>query len=235
MKITEKGILIHRFDYSETSLIVQLLTEIEGLKSFLFQGAKRKKGMVFSPLSLVEFTYYKRKDSDLGKLTELNLLETNHEIVFSPLKSSIAFFIAELIQKTCKPGHVDKAFFEFIWFEIIWIAHSEELGNYIFWFLGQFANFSGIQPIVESENPTIFDLKNGKLTSLRPTHLEYIEGSDIHWFENCILYPKEAFLALQIPQIEKRFCIEKWIKYFDFHFHGLRELKSLEIIRSIHD
>ncbi len=235
MKTVEKGILIHRFDYSETSLIVVLLTQNEGLKSFLFQGAKRKKRIVFSPLALVEFTHYKRKESELGKLTDLQLLETNHEIIFSPIKSSIAFFIAELVQKTSKPGVADLHLFEFLWKEITWLAHTQELGNYIFWFLGQFAYFNGIVPSVETKNPTVLDIKNGGLQNLRPTHLDYFEGSDIHWFENCLLDSKEQFLALQIPQIEKRMCIEKWLKYFDFHLHGMRELKSLEIIRSIHE
>ena len=63
MKQTARGILIHRQAQSETSLMVTLLTEKEGLVTYLFQGAKKKRGLVLFPLAPVEFSFYRRTDS----------------------------------------------------------------------------------------------------------------------------------------------------------------------------
>ena len=63
-KGTLEGIVLSKVDYSETSIILKLLTEKEGVKSFIFQGAKRKnkKGNIISPLAILSVEYYQRND-----------------------------------------------------------------------------------------------------------------------------------------------------------------------------
>ena len=73
MKFQDRGIVLSRSAYSETSLIVTLFTESFGVQTFLFQGAKKKKGLVLFPLATVDITYYRRSDSQMGKLTEIVL------------------------------------------------------------------------------------------------------------------------------------------------------------------
>jgi DNA repair protein RecO (recombination protein O) len=70
MKKTDSGILLKRIPYSETSLVLTIFTLLEGKKSFLFQGAKKKKGNVLLPLSPIELTYFQRDDSQLAKIYE---------------------------------------------------------------------------------------------------------------------------------------------------------------------
>ena len=64
MKQAEKGIVLSRTSYSESSLILKIITEHSGLQSFIFQGAKKKR-VPFFPLQLIEFEAYKRADSQI--------------------------------------------------------------------------------------------------------------------------------------------------------------------------
>ena len=113
--ITE-GIILQKTDYSETSLILKVLTEDYGLKSFIFQGAKRKnkKGQLVSPLSVLSITYFQRKDSDLAKISQVELGLIYKNIPFNPIKSSVIFFITELLQKTIKEEESNPSLYLFI-------------------------------------------------------------------------------------------------------------------------
>lgn len=233
MKQTARGILIHRQAQSETSLMVTLLTEKEGLVTYLFQGAKKKRGLVLFPLAPVEFSFYRRTDSALGKITELNLTESVLELPVDPIKSSIAFFIVELIQRTLKPGHAEPEIVRFLTEEAVWINHSTELTNYPAWFLANYTKFLGIVPSVDDLQPTVLDLVGGRLSTIRPNHARYLEGNWMHWMESMLNQEKIHFLAQSISKEERNCCIDAWINYYQHHLNGMSTLKSLEVIRTV--
>lgn len=233
MKHIEQGILIHRAPYSETSLLVTLLCEHQGLATFLFQGGKKKHGNVLFPMAHVEFSYYKRTDSSLGKISQLHLATVNHSTPFHPVKSGIMFFMAELIKQVARSGHSENQLYHTLLQEIQWLDASSELTNYPLWFLAIFSRESGIIPAVEHSAPTVFDLTGGKLTTVRPNHVQYLEGDWIHWFENMLQGDKIDFLALSIPRQERLKCFDAWMTYYQIHLHGIRTLNSVDIIREV--
>lgn len=233
MKQTERGIILARSPYSETSLIVTILTELHGIQTFLFQGAKKKKGTVLFPMALVEFSYYRRNDSAMGKMTDVALAEKITELPTNPLKASICFFVVELIQKTQRQGIQESALFHFLWEEAVWLNLSNELANYPCWLLAKYAQFCGIVPSVEGNQPTVFDFLGGKLTTIRPTHVIYCEHPWLHWFQNMLEDSKIVFLSLTIPRDERSWCLDTWLDYYRQHLNGMHEMKSLEIIRTV--
>lgn len=233
MKFQDRGIVLSRSAYSETSLIVTLFTETYGVQTFLFQGAKKKKGLVLFPLATVDITFYRRSDSQLGKITEIVLAESLNELPFDPVKSSMCFFIVELLQKTQQQGNKETALFYFVWKEAVWLNHTSELTNYPLWFLGAYTRFCGITPAVEQVKPSVFDIKEGKLTTIRPNHLSYIEDQTIHWFEPLLQDEKIIFLSLSIPKNDRSVLLTHWLTYYAAHLNGMRSLKSIEIIRTI--
>ena len=233
MKITDKAIVLSRLSYSESSLIVNLFTLESGLQTFLFQGAKKRKGLILFPLELVEIVYYKRNDSSLMKLTEMQALEPLHHLLDDPLKSSIAFFISELMMNCLRDNHQDKRLFQFLSEEIHWLNLSEELSNYLVWFLAQISKLEGFQPEVQHENPRYFELQEGKFTNELPFLPSYLEESWLHWLTDSLRLEKTAFLAVSIPKEERVKLIDAWLEYYQFHVSGMRKMKSLEVIRTV--
>lgn len=233
MKLTDKAVVLSRLPYSESSLIVNLFTLESGLQTFLFQGAKKKKGLILFPLELVEITYYKRSDSSLSKLTEMQSLEPLHHLLDNPLKSSIAFFISELMTICLRDNHQDKKLFQFLSAEIHWLNASEELSNYLVWFLAQVSKLEGFQPEVQSTNPKYFELQEGKFTNELPFLPSYLEEHWLHWLTDSLQTDKLDFLALSIPKEERVKLIDAWLEYYQFHVSGMRKMKSLEIIRTV--
>ncbi len=236
MKQSIRGIVLGRTPFSETSFIVTMLTADLGLQTYLFQGARKKKGVVLFSLAPVECEIYQRSDSSMPKMTSCTLAQTAVQIPFDPVKSSIAFFIAELIQKTVQKGHPEHGLLEFLWEEIGFMEESNELTNYPLWFLAAYTKYLGITPAVEEADPRVFDLLGGKLQILRPNHPAYFEGQELHWMETFLLAEKSEALAAHIPTADRGRLLDIWLAYFGQHLQGLNQLKSLEVIRTVlHD
>lgn len=233
MKQTDLAVVLSRISYSENSIIVKVFTKESGLQSFLVQGAKKKKGVHFFPLELMEIEFFKRNENQLGKLTSIESTNSLLEIISNPLKSSIAFFVAEVLSKMLRENHPDKKLFHFLQEEITWLNHSEEMGNYLIWFLAQLTIIEGFQPEIYDMNPRYFELQDGKFCNSLPFNPAYLEESWLHWLTDSLTEEKLIFLSTPIPKEERQLALDAWIHYFEFHVTGFKNIKSLEIIRTV--
>ena len=69
-----EGLFLKSTKYAENSLIVDLLTDLHGKKTFLFKGFKSKKNsFVFQPFHVIEFNckFNPQKNINLGFSPEL--------------------------------------------------------------------------------------------------------------------------------------------------------------------
>src|SRR5690554_3854255 len=179
MKGIQSGILLKKINYSETSLILHFFTLEDGFQSYIFQGGKKKKGNILHALSIVEITAYRRNDSDLGKITEVNSLFVPQSIPYHPLKSGLAFFITDILSPVLQKSDKDKELFSFLEHEIKWIDESDELTNYPIWFLLKLADKIGIGINVMDANGLLFDLQDGIISNQTPSSHLFINDETV--------------------------------------------------------
>ena len=87
MIVRTDAVVLHAFDYGETSRIVRLLTRPHGVIGVLARGARRPTsafGSTLQPLSYVQAVYYHRPQRGLQTLKE-----TAHVVRFKRLTSEI--------------------------------------------------------------------------------------------------------------------------------------------------
>lgn len=233
MKHLEHAIVIQRKPYSETSVLLTAFCRESGLKTFLFQGAKKKNAQILFPTSLVEIQYYQRNDSAMPKISAIAFLDHTFQLPEDPIKSSIAFFIADIIRHIVKPDQADSALFSFLMNEIQWLNTSSEYTNYPIWLLKALAEEMGILPQIEDNSPDFFDYINGKLTSNIPQQPVYVTGNWLNTIVLSIQLPKNEFLAHPISKENRNQCLTTWLEYYAVHFHQFNQLKSLEVIRMV--
>ena len=130
MKIIEKGIIIDRFTYSETSLIVKIFTEAHGVKSYLYLGGRKKGNAAIQPCSIIQFSSYQKNDSQMGKMTDVSNYWPLHSIPFHPVKSGLAFFQAELLTYVLHENVRDQPLFDFLYEELLFLDGEKELSMY---------------------------------------------------------------------------------------------------------
>jgi len=227
------GIVLQKIDYSETSLIIKVLTADYGLKSFIFQGAKRKnkKGQLVAPLSILAITYFQRKESDLAKISAVELDVIFKEIPFNPIKSSVVFFMNEILQKTIKEEESNPELFEFIKHILQVLDAQSNISNLPIKFLLELLKYLGYYPIIE-ENAQFFDYLNGKLTKNEPNHPNYMSGENIDYLRQLFNTPLTD-QTLKIPSKNRHQILANVLDYYKAVLGDFKNLKSLDVLEAI--
>lgn len=160
MKLVSQAIFLHRINYGDSSLIITCFTLDKGIRKFIFKGAKKKAQNLFA-MAPLELTYALSTKSDLNALYEAQLL---FKPCFqeSPVKASIAFFMAEVLRKSLPEQQTDERLFLFLMDKLHQLDRSSSLRYLALSFLCELSTFLGITPLISGEKD-VFDLQEGIL------------------------------------------------------------------------
>lgn len=233
MKGIQHGILLRKFNYSETSLILHFYTLENGFQAYIFQGGKKKKGNLLQALSMVEITAYRRPDSELGKITEINASFVPQNIPFHPIKSSLVFFIAEVLSHVLQNNSEDEKLYRFLEREVKWLDIATELTNYPLWFLLKLTEQVGIGINITDRNGRIFDLQEGLISNHTPSSHLFVNDEVVTILKEILKFEKSELLAFPIAKKHRNRITELLIDYYRVHISGFKPLKSIEIIQEV--
>ena len=229
MKQSDQGILIHRQNYSESSLLITLFTKKNGIQKFISKGVKKKSGNL-NPLSIYEITFYKSPKQDLGNITEINQIQVYYSKNISPLKNITSFFLADLLKQTLKTETEDEETYLFIYNQIQKLHTIDNFNYFLLLFMIEFLDVLGIQPLIENDNANCFDIQKGtfiyenKETSTQIINpsvqiiIQLIKKTNPNSSE-LIKHSKETLILL--------------IKYCSIHIPNFNMDESIKIIREI--
>ena len=98
-----KGIVLHTLKYNDTSIIVDMYTELSGRTSFLVPVPRSRKAAVksvlFQPLSFIEFEADYRPNATLYRVKEAKSFYPFTSIPYDPYKSSMSFCIVLSVKR----------------------------------------------------------------------------------------------------------------------------------------
>jgi DNA repair protein RecO (recombination protein O) len=228
VKQNDKAIFLHRINYSESSLIVTFYTLESGIQKFIFQGGKKKSQSLF-PLSLCDIHYYRRPDSELGKLTDAFPYEMLHTISTNPMKSTLAYFMVDVLKQCLQTDQSDPALFSFVEQRVISLNKETDLTLFGVQFLIEFAKHMGIEPSVEEENKRFFHLQDGEFSDFSRKGELVAEGADVGLIQSLLRKEK----ATSISKNVRHDALITMIEYYKLHTPRFEVEKSLEIIHEI--
>lgn len=228
MKQQTTGIFIHKTPYSESSLITTFYTQDAGLQRFLFQGGKKKSAGLF-PCSICELTFYRRPDSELGKLTEVEILQPLQRISSDPVYGTVAYFFADILRNTLKNENKDDVLFDFLKTYIITLDALEqsELSIAVVHFLLKLTVHLGIDPQASTPVKTFFLINEGTFSDLDRKDTLTRSGEGVALIQNLLL--RSSSQEINHQAIKE--ALEILLVYFQQHIPSFNVTKSLEIIR----
>ncbi|MFD1553757.1 DNA repair protein RecO [Putridiphycobacter roseus] len=235
--LTTEGIVLQKTNYSETSLILKLFTLDHGLKSYIFQGAKRKnkKGNLASALSIIQLTYYQRNDSNLAKITAIEAEVIYKNIPFDPIKSSIVFFMNEVIQQTVKEEQYNPDLYQYLKNTLSILDLIENPADFAIQFLLDFTKQLGFYPHVEKD-AAFFDLKEGKFSKYSPNHPEFIDRANTKLLLIFMQSKYDRPSNLKLNAATRRSLVFDLLKYYHLMFDNFKNMKTLPILEmTFHD
>lgn len=233
-----RAIVVKSIRYGDNSLIVKLLTENNGLQSFLVKGAFNKtakiRAALFQPLTILEIVCA-RSRGDLGFLKEATVSHAFQSIPFEMKKNAIVMFVSELLSKTIQDSEPDTELFGFIHDSLVYLDEvSEKYADFPLKFAIELSRHLGFSPNTNGfRNGGVFNLEDGCFHH-DGVGLLYIIDNQLSekFFRLC----NSNFFdnqSLEIGNNERRALLESVMTYFKLHVAGFNEMKSYEILRIV--
>lgn len=237
-----RAIVLRQIKYSETSLILKIYSEKEGLLSFMAKGVMGKKGKLrsaqFQPLNLIDLKYREARKSDLRQILDLKVINPFTDLPFNPVKRSIAIFIAELLQNAIKEQEQNLKLFEFLYNSIHWIDLSKKGYNHFhLLFMMKLTKHLGFYPTLDLDKEAkYFDLQQGVFRSVAPPHSDFIDSEQLSAWKQLINIKLETINNLLFSNSLKRKLLQTMMMYYKLHLIHFKELNSHHILQSVfHD
>lgn len=230
MKTTDRAIFLHRIPYSETSMVVSMYTANHGLLKCMFKGGKKKAHNLF-PLSVLEISFFRKNESQLANLTSADSAY-NVTFPFDPVKSTIAFFIAELIRKTMHTNESEEGVFKFFNEQIMHLESRENMQLFPLEFMVLYTKQLGIQPLMETsiiDQHLGFGVEEGEFNHNKSL-IRFESGPHVELLFQMF---NEDVLTEPIGKQVRTKALELLIRYYQHHISDIQELETYDIVKEI--
>ena len=232
-----RGIILTTSDYGETSLVVQIYTELFGIQSYLINSVRKKHARIhsniFQPLTPVDLVIYHKERPGLQRISDIRPNPPLVNIPFDVIKSSMVFFLDEVLYKSIREEESNSPLFNFIFESIIWLDGLQAAGSdFHLLFLMQLSRYLGFFPTQSytSEN-NIFNLREGLFQTTYPDHPHYISTPLSGYFAS-LINSKYSF-TLNVSSSERRMLVAFMLEYFELHIEGFGNVKSHKVLEQV--
>lgn len=239
MELNTEAIILSINKFKPNASILHLYTREQGRCALLLYGARSKahgnEAAYLHPLSVVYINATIRNSRELNTIHELKSTENNLELLFNPVKSALAFFIAEILTQVLKTNEKDNTLFDFLCNSIRLLNDNKHnLGNFHILFLVQLSRFLGFRP-----NPSatphyaFFDLQQGEYTTNLPTHNHILLPNEATQMQRLLRISPRNFFLFRFTKKEREDTLNKILEFYRIHTDGMREPKSWEVLKDV--
>ena len=234
-----RGIVLRTINYSDTSIITKIYTEQFGVQSYLIKGAKRKKASVkanlFQPLSLLHLVVYKKEKKNLQVLKEAAPEIHLTSISQDPSKTSILFFLNEILDKCLREEEDNPELFSFLNETVQTLENAErDFAAFHLVFMVRLSRFLGFFPQGNfSDANYLFDLREGKFVSTEPLHPDFLLADSSKLLSRLIFSNYYAMDKLNLSGKERKSLLDTLLRFYHLHLSGMGSVTSHKVLEQV--
>ena len=235
-----RAVVLKTIRYGDNSLIVKLLTEQNGLQSFMVKGAFNKtakiRAALFQPLTLLEVVCA-NSHGDLGYLREAAVEHTYKSIPFDIRKNAVVMFLSELLSKSIQDSETDLELFDFVHEALTHLdAMQCSCADFPLKFSIGLSRHLGFEPNTSSYNENYaFDLEEGRFRPDGNNMAYLIDSKQSPMFLRLCNTDVLNDESLCLKNGDRRQLLAHVITYFKLHVSGFNEMNSNDILKSVLD
>lgn len=245
-QLKTRAIVINAIRWKESSKIVSLYSEKDGLLKLIARGAFRKNNPLagkLETLCLLNVDYISKKSRSLQILVESELVESYRHLRLDLFRLPYALSMLELIQQTFDEGQADPLFFKFLLEMINSVALAEHPENIFIYFLLKLASYLGFKPQLQQcsagsaeacANLVYLDLQYGSVSC---AHCNPGRSSGILFNKDEYLYLKNLqsinyrrIRTLVLFHQNSKEIIRRLVKFLNYHLGANLKLESLSLL-----
>src|SRR3954468_9105600 len=147
-----KGIVLRTIKYGETSVVVNIFTELFGVQTYMVNGvrtAKRSsaKANHFQPGAILDMVVYHNDQNQMQRIKEFKWDFLFQHVLSDVIKNSITLYIVELLQKCLKQPEQNTELFYFCEDILIGLDTADKgaMANFALYFSLQLTHFFGFK------------------------------------------------------------------------------------------
>jgi DNA repair protein RecO (recombination protein O) len=238
MLVKTKAVLLHHVRYSDNSLIAHFYTQEYGRLSVIVKGiSSGKRGVrfnYFQPLNIFNIELYHYENRELHNLKEMSLAFIPKTIPGDIQRTTVAMFISEILYNIIREEDANRMLYEFIESSVITLdGMTAGTSNFHLWFLVAFMDYAGIGPSHTSLQECYFDMLSGQFTAQQPLHPDYLEPLSATILNRLLQMPAEQVSSLSLSGEERTELLARILKYYHLHLAGIRQIRSLQVLKDI--
>ena len=236
-----KGIVLRTIKYGETSVVVNIFTELFGIQSYLVNGVRSSgkawKAHFFQPGSILEMEVYHNELKNLQRIKEFKWSYLYKNILSDVTKNSVALYMVELLQKCLKQPENNIDLFQFAEDAFLQLDISDDAvtANFPLYFCIHLSHFFGLKLEDDySENNSILDLQEGRFIKLIPQHANFLEEDNSYYVSQLLKVQHPA----ELTEIRLNKAIRKEIlfalqNFYGMHIQDFGIMKTLPILHEV--
>lgn len=234
MQTTSQAIVLSKINFGEADLIVKTYTKEFGICSFLLKGIRKSKSKKFRPsyfqvLTILDLNFNYRENRNLQFITEAKPTEVLNQLYMDFGKTSMLYFIAEILSQAIIEESKDEGLFSFLKDQILQLEKEENYQNFHLNFMLQLSKFLGFYPDFSLDEFPYFNLVEGKF-QLKPTSNYCFSGDNVSLLKSL---HQESYTQIQLNKEKRNAFIDFLILYYEVHLQGFKKPKSLEVLRGL--
>jgi DNA repair protein RecO (recombination protein O) len=236
-----KGIVLRTIKYGETSVVVNIFTELFGIQSYLVNGVrssgKTSRANFFQPGSILEMEVYHNELKNLQRIKEFKWSYLYKNILHDVTRNSVALYMVELLQKCLKQPENNIDLFQFAEdaFMQLDIANDTVAANFPLYFCLHLSHFFGLKLEDDyAENNSILDLQEGRFIKLVPPHPHFLEEDHSYYISQLlkVQHPDEL-VEIKLNKATRKEMLFALQNFYGLHIQDFGTMKTLPILHQV--
>ena len=226
------GVILHRFKYSDTSLIVKIFTKEQGLISSIARGVRKNKkgGFLYQTGNIIRFEYSKKATNSFYAIKDGTIGIPYFNIQESIVKNMLITFLCEVLLKSLEEEQQEVKLFDFVVSQFILLDRMEsnqQTREFHLLFLIKLTKYLGFYPENNYEEGKSFNLLKGEFSY---EAINYDQQTSIAFAQ--LLNSQESHNLIESKEIRKD-VLNLLMKYYKTHQQSMGEIKSLKVFQAL--
>lgn len=234
-----RGIVLHTLKYGDSSMVVYLLTDVGGRRSYMVQGIRSHTGRgsklaLFQPMFPVEFEGLESSRQQMDRFREVRSGCVLQSLPFDVRKSTMALFMAEVLYRLVRESEPNEALFEFVWNSVAALdAMQDGVANFHLWFLAHLSRLLGFCPGNDYTADAWFDISEGLYAKTRPSHVNFMTQESARTLHDLLECDVRYLGEIGLNREQRVAFLNAVLVYFGYHLDAISAVQSVRILREV--
>ncbi|MBE6209087.1 MAG: DNA repair protein RecO [Rikenellaceae bacterium] len=232
------GVVLHTLKYGDNSLVVFMLTDLKGRASFMVRGVKSGRGgnklALFQPMFVVEFEAVSSPKAQMDTLRDVHSALPLESLPFDIVKSTIALFMAEVLYRLVRDVEPESPLFDFVCNVVQSLDEAQSgVANFHLKFMVELARHMGFYPSGDYREGDVLDIREGVFVGAEPAHGAAMSVENSRTLARFMQTDFDSLDTVPMNRTSRDAFLSAMLEYFDYHLDSVRNIRSVEILRTV--